>query len=75
MMVKTSNIAMTTYFDCKTIEDAEAFPKVCITAELIIDSGKIHHVNTDEINAAIENAVKSSVWYIEKKKEQVPGEK
>ena len=75
MMVNTSKIAIPTYFDCKTIEDAEAFPKVCITAELIIDSGKIHHVNTDDIKAAIENAVKNAVWYIEKKKAQVPGEK
>ena len=74
-MVNTSKITMLTYFDCKTIEDADALPKVCITAELIIDSGKIHHVNTDEIKAAIENAVKNAVWYIEKKKEQVPGEK
>jgi len=78
-MVKTSKNAMTTYFDCKTIEDAGAFPKVCITAELIIDSGniyhKIHHVNTDEIKAAIENAVKNAVWYIEKEKAQVPCEK
>ena len=74
-MVKKSTIAMTTYFDCKTIEDADALPKVCITAELIVDSGAIHHVNTDEVKAAIENAVKNAVWYIEKKKAQVPGEK
>ena len=74
-MVNTSKITMLTYFDCKTIEDADALPKVCITAELIIDSGKIHHVNTDEIKAAIENAVKNAVWYIEKKKAQVPCEK
>ena len=75
IMVKTSKIAITTYFDCKTIEDPYAFPKVCITAELIIDRGKIHHVNTDEIKAAIENAVKNAVWYIENKKAQVTGEK
>ena len=74
-MVKTSTIAIPTHFDCQTIEDAEAFPKVCITAELIVDRGSIHHVNTDEIKAAIENAVKNAVWYIEKKKAQVPGEK
>ena len=74
-MVKTSTIAIPTHFDCQTIEDAYAFPKVCIKAELIIDSGKIHHVNTDEIKAAIENAVKNAVWYIEKKKAQVPCEK
>ena len=74
-MVKTSTIAIPTHFDCQTIEDAEAFPKVCIMAELIVDRGAIHHVNTDEIKAAIENAVKNAVWYIEKKKAQVPGEK
>lgn len=75
MMVNTSKIAIPTYFDCKTIEDAEAFPKVSITAELIIDCGAIHHVNTGEIKAAIENAVKNAVWYIEKKKAEVPCEK
>ena len=74
-MVNTSTIAIPTHFDCQTIEDADAFPKVCITAELIIDRGAIHHVNTDEIKAAIENAVKNAVWYIEKKKAQVTGEK
>ena len=74
-MMKTSTIAIPAYFDCKTIEEAEAFPKVCITAELIIDRGAIHHINTGEIKAAIENAVKNAVWYVEKKKAQVPGEK
>lgn len=42
-MMNTSKIAIPTYFDCKTIEDAAAFPKVSITAELIIDCGAIHH--------------------------------
>ena len=74
-MVKTSTIAIPTRFDFQTIEDAEAFPKVCITAELIVSRGAIHHVNTDEIKAAIVNAVKNAVWYIEKKKAQVPDEK
>ena len=74
-MVNTSRIAIPTHFDCQTIEDAEAFPKVCIMAELIVDCGAIHHVNTYEIKAAIENAVKNAVWYIEKKKAQVTGEK
>ena len=74
-MVNTSMIATPTHFDCQTVEDAEAFPKVCITAELIVERGAIHRVNTDEIKAAIENAVKNAVWYIEKKKAQVPGEK
>ena len=75
MMANTCKIAIPTYFDCKTIEDAEAYPKVCITAELIVDIGAIHHVNTYEIKEAIKNAVKNAVWYIEKKKAQVPGEK
>lgn len=74
-MVNTSTIAIPTHFDCRTIEDAEAFQKVCITAELIVDRGAIHHVNTDEIKAAIENAVKNAVWYTDKKKAQVTGEK
>ena len=74
-MVNTSTIAIPTHFDCQTIEDAKAFPKVCITAELIVDRGAIHHVNTDEIKAAIENAVKNAVWYTDKKKAQVTGEK
>ena len=74
-MVNTSMIAIPTHFDCQTVEDAEAFPKVCITAELIVDRGAIHHVNTDEIKAAIENAVKNAVWYCGKPKAEVPCEK
>lgn len=61
-MVNTSKFAVTTYFDCNTIEDVEAYPKVCITAEVAIDKAKVHHVNTDEIKAAIEKAVRASVW-------------
>ena len=69
-MVNTSKFAKTSYFDCKTVEDFEAFPKVCITSEVIIDKGEIHHVNTDEIKAAIEKAVKTSVWLYPKAKVQ-----
>ena len=69
-MVNTSKFAKTSYFDCKTVEDFEAFPKVCITSEVIIDKGEIHHVNTDEIKAAIEKAVKTSVWLHSKAKVQ-----
>lgn len=61
-MVNTSKFAKILHFDCKTVEDFEAFPKVCITSEVVIDKGEIHHVNTDEIKAAIEKAVKTSVW-------------
>ncbi len=61
-MVNTSKFAKASYFDCKTVEDFEEYPKVCITSEVVIDRGKIHHVNTDEIKAAIEKAVKDSVW-------------
>lgn len=59
---KTSKFAVTTYFDCKTVEDVEAYPKVCITAEVTIDKGMVHHVNTDEIKATIEQSVMTSVW-------------
>ncbi|MBQ6140789.1 MAG: hypothetical protein IJI54_05830 [Kiritimatiellae bacterium] len=69
-MVNTSKSAKTLYFDCKTVEDSEAFPKVCITSEMVIDKGEIHHVNTDEIKAAIEKAVKTSVWIYPKAKVQ-----
>lgn len=69
-MVKTSEFALTSYFDCKTVEDFEAYPKVCITAEVTIDKGKIHHTNTDELKAAIEKAVKTSVWLYPKAKVQ-----
>ena len=69
-MVNTSEFAKTLCFDCKTVEDVLAFPKVYITAEVIIDKGKIHHVNTDEIKAAIEKAVKTSVWLYPKAKVQ-----
>ena len=73
-MVKTSEIAMTSYFDCKTVEDIEAYPKVCITAEVVIDKGKIHHINTDELKAAIEKAVKTSVWLRVNQKAEVRNE-
>ncbi len=69
-MVNTSKFAKTSYFGCKTVEDFEAFPKVCITSEVIIDKCEIHHVNTDEIKAAIEKAVKTSVWLYPKAKVQ-----
>lgn len=58
----TSKFAVTSYFDCRTIEDVEAYPKVCIAAEVTIDKAKVHHVDTDKIKSEIEKAVKASVW-------------
>ena len=49
----TSKFAVTTHFDCNTVEDVSAFPKVCITAVLTIGKGKIHNVNTAEIKTSI----------------------
>lgn len=73
--MKTGTIALTNLFGCETTEEHTSFPKVQIVAELIIDRGEIHHVNTEEIKSALENAVKNAVWYIEKKKAEVPCEK
>ena len=58
----TSKFAVTTYFDCRTIEDVEAYPKVCIAAEVTVDKAKVHHVDTDKIKSEIEKVVKASVW-------------
>lgn len=60
-MVKASKFAIVSYFDCKTVENYESFPRVHITAEVAIDNGKIHHINTDDIKTAIEQAVKNAV--------------
>jgi len=73
-MVKTSEFALTSYFDCKTVEDFEVFPKVCITAEVTIDKGKILQINTDELKAAIEKAIKTSVWLRVNQKAEVRNE-
>ena len=61
--MKQSTIALANFFDCETTEEHTSFPKIRIVAELIIDRGEIHHVNTDEIKEAIKNAVKNAVWY------------
>lgn len=58
----TSKFAVTSYFDCRTIEDVEAYPKVCISAEVTVDKAKVHHVDTDKIKSEIEKVVKASVW-------------
>lgn len=73
-MVKTGEFALTSYFDCKTIEGFDAYPKVCITAEVTVGKGKIHHTNTDELKAAIEKAVKTSVWLRVNQKAEVRNE-
>ena len=63
-----SSFATAIVFNCETDEVADAFPKVRINAEVAIDRGGIHHINTDEIKAALENAVKNAVWYVPKPK-------
>ena len=73
--MKTGTIALANFFKCETTEEHTLFPKVQIVAEFIIDRGEIHHVNTDEIKAALENAVKNAVWYCGKPKAEVPCEK
>ena len=65
--MKTGTIALTKFFKCETTKEYTSFPEVQIVAELIIDRGEIHHVNIDEIKAALENAVKNAIWYIGKK--------
>ena len=65
--MKKGNVALTNFFECETTEEHTSFPKVRVVAEIVIDRGKIHHVNTDEIKAALENAVKNAVWYCGKK--------
>ena len=61
--MKQSTIALANFFDCETTEDHTLLPKVRIVAEITIDRGEIHHVNTDEIKEAIRKAVKNAVWY------------
>ena len=63
-----SSFATAIVFNRETDEAADAFPKVRINAEVAIDRGGIHHINTDEIKAALEKAVKNAVWYVPKPK-------
>lgn len=65
--MKKGNVALTKFFECETTEEHTSFPKVRVIAEIVIDRGEIHLVNTDEIKAALENAVKNAVWYCAKK--------
>lgn len=60
--INTSKFAVTSYFDCRTLEDVETYPKVCIAAEVTVDNAKVHHVDTDKIKSEIGKAVKASVW-------------
>jgi len=71
-MVKTCEMAAPIYFDCKTVESEGSFPKVLVTAEIVIDSGEIHHINTDEVKTALVKSVKDAVWYRDR---EVPREK
>jgi hypothetical protein len=48
-----SSFATAIVFNCETDEVADAFPKVRINAEVAIDRGGIHHINTDEITACV----------------------
>lgn len=63
-MTTLSEIAATSYFSCETVEEVNAFPKVCIVSKVQIDKGEIKHINTNVIKAAIEDAVKLSVEYL-----------
>lgn len=65
--MRNSSFASAMSFNCETVEDYESFPVVMIAAKVTIDSGKIHHINTDSIKSALEDAVKNSVCYCEKK--------
>ena len=60
-MTKKSKYTIATFFDCDTIEDWQASPKIRINAEVIIEVGKIMQVNTKAIKTAIEEAVKENV--------------
>ena len=64
--MKTSHFAAPIYFDCKTAESESSFPKVLVTAEIVIDSGEIHHINTDEVKTALVKSVKDSVYYCDR---------
>ena len=55
------------YFDCKTVESEGQFPKVLVTAEIVVDTGEIHHVNTDEVKMALVKSVQGAVWYRDRK--------
>ena len=65
MKVDTGKMALIRFFDLRTCEDVGSYPKVDISATVMIDKGMIHHVNTDEIKVAIEKAVKTSVWLVQ----------
>ena len=61
-----SKLAITNFFNCETTEDSEAFTKVRVVAEIVLDFREIHHVNTDEVKYQIQKAVQDAVWFKEK---------
>ena len=65
MKIDYCKLAITTFFDCDTIEDFEAYPKVRISAEITLaEMRKIHHFNTDEVKHRLEKAVAEAAWLI-----------
>ena len=58
-----SKLAITNFFNCETTEDSEAFTKVRVAAEIVLDFNEIHHVNTDEVKTKLQQAVKDAVWF------------
>ena len=61
-----SKLAITNFFNCETTEDSEAFTKVRVVAEIVLDFQEIHHVNTDEVKYRLQKAVQDAVWFKEK---------
>ena len=55
--------AVASFFNCETVEDIEAFPKVRISAEVTLcERAAIHHFNTDEVKYRLEKAVAEAAW-------------
>ena len=65
--MRNCKMAAPIYFDCKTVESEGQFPKVLVTAEIVVDTGEIHHVNTDEVKMALVKSVQGAVWYRDRK--------
>ena len=61
-----SKLAITNFFNCEATEDSEAFTKVRVVAEIVLDFREIHHVNTDEVKYRLQKAVQDAVWFKEK---------
>lgn len=51
-------MAIVDFFNCETVEDVNAYPKVRITAEVTLcERAAIHHINTDEVKCKLARAV------------------